>query len=144
MSILDWEKIKHFKPTEHFGDSSKMNSEFMHSLDRWRTWVSMPMTVLEGYATEGHAPKSYHYYGRAVDLRINGRDAVEHLTFALQSPFNGIGLYLWKDHEPFLHLDDRQEFRRVIWISFEKNVYCPFSPINLERIIDSIYHTNIN
>lgn len=125
---MNWGKIKHFSAKEFGIHADKMDETFLLLLDEYREIIGKPFQVLAGYATDGHAPKSYHYLGRAIDFRIvdpitrEPLSMKDHFLIAMASPFNGIGLYSWS-HSPFLHLDDRESIQRKIWICESEGSY---------------------
>jgi len=129
MDLIDWKRLKHFSFKE-FNDPFKMNNRFMEILDDWRGKViRTPIKILKGYGRPGeHAPHSWHYTGRAADVRLLGKGINDHIYHAIHSPFGGVGIYAWINHKPFLHVDDRPIInRRIIWCSFEPNKYVKFN-----------------
>lgn len=132
----DWKNIHFFNKSEFVNQPNKMNTEFMQKLDNWRGSLNSPIQILEAFATQGHAPKSYHYIGRAVDCRIIGKGIMDHFLAAIKSPFTGIGIYTWGANGPFIHLDDRQETQKIIWLCFSPNVYEPLNVSTFGRLYE--------
>lgn len=136
-----WSGIRHFEK-EEFGDHwAKMNAHFLILLDTFRHEVGFPFHLTASFATSGHSENSWHYKGRAVDGFFARPDTHErlsmehHLLYALRSPFTGIGLYLWSENGPFLHLDNRPLFSgemRKIWVCRKKGVYENLKPEDLK------------
>lgn len=136
MTDEEWSRIQFFKKSEFLNRPDRMNNEFMKKLDNWRGSLNAPIHILEAFATEGHAPKSYHYLGRAVDCRIIGKGILEHFLSAIRSPFGGVGIYTWGAGGPFIHLDDRQETQKIIWLCFSPNVYEPLNVATFGRLYE--------
>ena len=138
-----WPSLRFFKRTEGFGNPDKMNEAFMRKLDDFRAYSGYPFKILEGYASSGHAPNSYHYQGLAVDMRLvdskgEALGVDEHLVLAMRAPFGGIGIYTWSPMGPFLHFDDRPfHDRRRIWVCRDKGKYEPFSAEFLHSALKS-------
>lgn len=139
--ISKWDELRYFTPSERWGNPDKMDRDFLVKLDGFRHAVGLSFQVLEGYATTGHAPKSLHYEGRAVDGRFlrDGKavemDELVYLSFL--SPFTGIGLYSWGASGPFVHFDDRTlaNGRKAVWVSHKQNVYEPFTKDSLKSLL---------
>ena len=94
--------------------------EFMDRLQRLRGDLGFPFVVMSGYRTPAYNASvsatglnGPHTTGRAVDIRIAGRQAYDLIEAALAYDFTGIGV---KQHGPwgarFLHLDDLQGDKR--------------------------------
>lgn len=65
-----WDRLEFFHPDENWGDPSKMDPLLLMILDTARAAFGRPFIVHCGYETDGHAPNSFHYLGRAVDFHI--------------------------------------------------------------------------
>lgn len=133
--------LKHFKPKE-FTSPERMDYWFLRQLDQFRDLIlkDHTFTVTASFASEGHSENSYHYRGQAVDGYISSPDgkrlsAVEHLIYALRSPFHGIGIYTWSPNGAFLHLDCRPTFERKIWTCEKKGEYLNLNSPFLGRIL---------
>ncbi len=107
-----WDKLKHFKRTENWGDPSKIDHELLKRLDQWREYLGKRVVIT--YGTHGtHSKKSQHYLGRAVDVVVPewDRPLLELYLSAERFGFRGIGLYKhWKYEDKEvggLHLDTR-------------------------------------
>jgi uncharacterized protein YcbK (DUF882 family) len=113
---MNWADIKHFKPTDfndHHGVNKGENMDLylVSKLDTLRDMVGFPIIVTAAYDSQGHAPRSYHYSGRAIDFiiltRISMRDQWTHIV---SMGFGGIGVYpgwTYKDYEGGWHVDNR-------------------------------------
>ena len=101
-----------------------MDEQFMEALTALRAAWEKPMTVTSGYRCPNHpieakkARPGTHSTGRAVDLAIEGEEALDLLTLILIHDFTGIGVQQ-KGSYRFLHIDNllREEGwpRPTIW-----------------------------
>jgi len=138
---MSWNKFRHFRRSEAWGDPDRMNIGFVYELDQFRDAVRKRFVVTRGFATTGHATDSYHYKGRAVDGRFVDEDGVslslaEHIAICMQAPFNGIGIYTYSPNGTFVHFDNRlSQFRRVIWVCNEPGVYRPITESFVKQAI---------
>ena len=94
-------------------DECDMHPEFMEKLIAVREDYNEPMIITSGYRhlayndTIGGAKNSPHLYGRAVDVKVVGGDALELIGAALRHGMTGIGVKQRGDHDrSFIHLDD--------------------------------------
>ena len=94
-------------------DECDMHPEFMEKLIAVREDYNQPMIITSGYrhlaynVTIGGAKNSPHLYGRAVDVRVAGGDALRLIGAALRHGMRGIGVKQRGDHNGrFIHLDD--------------------------------------
>jgi len=94
-------------------DECDMHPEFMEKLIAVREDYNEPMIITSGYRhlayndTIGGAKNSPHLYGRAVDVKVVGGDALELIGAALRHGMTGIGVKQRGDHDRrFIHLDD--------------------------------------
>ena len=94
-------------------DECDMHPEFMDKLIAVREDYNEPMIITSGYRhlayndTIGGAKNSPHLYGRAVDVKVVGGDALELIGAALRHGMTGIGVKQRGDHDRrFIHLDD--------------------------------------
>jgi len=94
-------------------DECDMHSEFMEKLIAVREDYNEPMIITSGYRhlayndTIGGAKNSPHLYGRAVDVKVVGGDALELIGAALRHGMTGIGVKQRGDHDRrFIHIDD--------------------------------------
>jgi len=108
MTSEEWKQIRHFAPTENWGDPGKMRFELLMKLDALREFCGNPIIIHCGYATEGHSQSSQHYLGKAADFHIEGVSLINQYLLAERFNFAGIGLYPdWKN--PGLHCDVRSK-----------------------------------
>lgn len=106
MTEQDWNLIKNFTKDEPWGDWTKMDRRIFFYLDAMREKAGHPIIIHCGYEASGHATKSQHYLGKAVDLHIKNMPLLEQWILAERFPWTGIGLYTdWSN--PGLHLDVR-------------------------------------
>ena len=94
-------------------DECDMHPEFMDKLIAVREDYNEPMIITSGYRhlayndTIGGAKNSPHLYGRAVDVKVVGGDALELIGAALRHGMTGIGVKQRGDHDRrFIHIDD--------------------------------------
>jgi len=76
-----WNKLKHFKPSENWGNPEKINGLLLLLLDEITDRVKKAAKEEEeaaicvihcAYDKRGHAANSQHYKGNAVDFSIRG------------------------------------------------------------------------
>jgi zinc D-Ala-D-Ala carboxypeptidase len=111
---MDWSRWQNFSKDEfdckHTGNN-KMHGGFMDRLQALRTEYGKPMRVTSGYRDAAHpieAKKSTpgaHASGRAVDIGVDGADALRLVSLAIKHGFTGIGVQQ-KGTSRFIHLDD--------------------------------------
>jgi zinc D-Ala-D-Ala carboxypeptidase len=94
-------------------DECDMHPEFMDKLIAVREDYNQPMIITSGYRhlayndTIGGAKNSPHLYGRAVDIKVAGGDALRLIGVALRHGMTGVGVKQRGDHDRrFIHLDD--------------------------------------
>ena len=94
-------------------DECDMHPEFMDKLIAVREDYNEPMIITSGYRhlayndTIGGAKNSPHLYGRAVDVKVAGGDALRLIGVALRHGMTGVGVKQRGDHNRrFIHLDD--------------------------------------
>ena len=97
---------------------------FMDRLQRLRHDLEFPFPIMSGYRTPAYNASvsttgltGPHTTGRAVDIRVSGKQAFDILEAAPAFGFSGLGV---KQHGPFagrfLHLDDLDgDVRPRIW-----------------------------
>jgi uncharacterized protein YcbK (DUF882 family) len=125
MTPTQWETVRHFDPSENWGDPSMMDCRLILELDRLRHYIGRRIVVHCGY--EARDGKGFHPLGKAVDCHAVGLHPVDFYVAASRFDFGGIGLYLWWN-APGLHLDTRPregEFR-ALWGSTGPKIYVPF------------------
>jgi|TARA_R110000824_G_scaffold65393_12_gene170328 zinc D-Ala-D-Ala carboxypeptidase len=91
----------------------EMNEEFMEKLITLREEYNNPIIITSGYRHLAHnqsiggAKNSPHLFGRAVDIKIGGQNAVKILELALKHGMTGIGIKQRGKYEArFIHIDD--------------------------------------
>jgi len=99
-----------------------MDENFMLKVLDFRLRIGRPMHVHVGVACSGHAPKSYHYTGEALDFHICNISPYTLLKHIDAIGFNGAGYYPWWKN-PGFHIDNRpaQDFQR--WLSPTEGQY---------------------
>jgi len=113
---MDWSQVKHFTESEFACRCCgvvRMNEDLVLRLDDMRKAWGKPIIVTSGYrcsahnqtvsTTGAHGP---HTTGRAVDVRVHGRDAFVIMRLALERGFTGFGFQQKGPHgSRFVHLD---------------------------------------
>ena len=61
-----WLQTTHFTKEEKWGNYALMDVRLIWNLDRLRLDLNRGMNILKGFATRGHAKKSFHLKGMAV------------------------------------------------------------------------------
>lgn len=106
-----------FRPAEFAsqdGGAIMIVPAFMARLQRLRDDYARPMVISSGYRTPQHNARvsttgsaGPHTTGRACDVRVHGRDALDLVGLALRHGFTGIGIAQKGPHgSRFIHLDD--------------------------------------
>lgn len=124
---MDWSKYPNFTETEfrckHTG-KCEMDAGFMERLQALRIAFGHPMKVTSGFRDKTHpieaakATSGAHTTGMAVDIAVEGAQAVRLIGLAITHGFTGIGV---KQHGTgrFVHLDTvpgtPQQPRPWIW-----------------------------
>jgi len=121
---VNWSDYPNFSAKEfncsHCG-KNEMKPEFMQKLQQLRTTYGKPMRITSGYRCPQHpieAAKSApgaHSSGCAADVGVQGSEAHQVLSLAMQIGFTGIGVQQ-KGTGRFLHLDTLQgSTRPTVW-----------------------------
>ncbi len=112
---VDWALVRHFQPREWGGDPSLVDPDIVYRLDRARHLLGRPCMIHVAHAVTGHAPRSYHSLGRAVDFHFGpGASLAEELEALLAAGFTGIGCYPGWAPRPGWHADNRR--RPMFWM----------------------------
>lgn len=113
---MNWEQVHYFKPEEWRDDPSKVSTELVLILDHFRHMVGAPVTIHCCWQQQGHAPKSYHYTGQAVDFHVDKSVPLE-TQYSVLSAIRGIGgLGFYPDwNNPGWHVDIRSGADRLEW-----------------------------
>ena len=121
---MDWNKYPNFSAKEfdssHCG-KNEMRADFMERLQALRNAYGRPMRITSGYRCQEHpieakkAKPGSHASGCACDVGIDGPDAHQLLSIALQLGFTGIGVQQ-KGSGRFIHLDTLTSgLRPTVW-----------------------------
>ena len=121
---MDWNKYPNFSAKEfdcsHCG-KNEMRADFMERLQSLRNAYGKPMRITSGYRCPEHpieakkAKPGSHASGCACDVGIDGPDAHQILSIALQLGFTGIGVQQ-KGSGRFIHLDTLTSgLRPTVW-----------------------------
>lgn len=120
---MNWTLYPNFSEAElrckHSG-KCEMHPEFMRRLQQVRDVFGKPMTVTSGYRDRTHPIEARkdtpgeHSTGRAVDIGVQGADALRLIRIALDAGFTRIGVQQ-KGIGRFIHLGDNPAFPPGIW-----------------------------
>lgn len=118
-TIMIWDHINHFKRTDAWGDSTRMNGMLLLLLDAIHDVWGEPIIVHCGYSVTGHATDSQHKLGAAVDFHVMSILPFLEQTVALEAILRGLqvqskvglGIYPNWGH-PGFHLDVRGCYAR--------------------------------
>lgn len=120
---MNWSLYPNFSEDElrckHSG-KCEMHPEFMQRLQRLRDVYGQPMRVTSGYRDRTHPIEARkdtpgeHSTGRAVDIGVQGAEALRLIRLALDAGFTRIGVQQ-KGMGRFIHLGDNPAFPPGIW-----------------------------
>lgn len=123
VELIDWTQYPNFTAAEftckHTG-LCLMSPEYLKKLQAIRSIYGKPMRITSGYRHPTHpieAAKKYpgeHSTGRASDVAISGKDALELISIALSCGMTRLGVQQ-KGRARFLHLGDSPEFISTVW-----------------------------
>lgn len=109
---IDWSQYPNFKEKEfackHTG-LNRMRPEFLEILQQIRKTYGKPMIVTSGYRDKTHPVEAAkgspgeHFYGCAVDIAVQGQDALDLIVVAYGYGIRRIGLNQ-KGPSRFVHL----------------------------------------
>lgn len=127
MTQVNWKDIKYFKKEEWVKDPNKVASELVYVLDdireetiKLRPPKGVPIVIHVAWDDSGHAPKSYHYTGLAVDFHFKKLDKnpltyiEQFLLLSSYRQIGGLGFYPDWAH-PGWHADLRIRNPRLLW-----------------------------
>jgi hypothetical protein len=125
-----WQWIKHFTYREKWGNYNKISPLIVFVLDMIRYKTGKAIIIHCGFDTQGHATKSMHYKGLAVDFHFCGcnvtvplLDMIDVLNI-LKIPY-GLGLYFDWNNKGY-HLDIGRE-KTTYWTHTKDKDYIYFS-----------------
>lgn len=114
MKVNDFQISKNFNLREFESpdtDEVKLHPELLKKLQKLRDKIGLPLVVGSGYRTPeynkkiGGAKRSYHLFGMAADVHVQGLSAVDIQRLADEVGFGGIILY---PDGNYCHLDIRK------------------------------------
>lgn len=121
-----WTELRYFSRQEFMPGADKSAKALRFLIDDIRHALGKPVILHCVWAPAGHAPKSYHYTGQAVDFHIQGLDLRE--QYGILSSFReigGLGFYPeWNN--PGWHADIRAGGKRLEWLRWKRNYF--YSP----------------
>lgn len=102
--MIDWSKVKWFKPYEFGEHADKIDPLLVYSLDALRDFVKRPIRINSAYRP---GDDGQHGLGKAADIVIAGLGCIDAFFVAERTRlFTGIGVYpFW--HLPGIHVDVR-------------------------------------
>ncbi len=116
-----WDTIKHFSEDEFTEDPSKVSHKLVLLMDSLREKAGVGIVIHEAWASSGHAPKSYHYSGLAVDFHFTGLDPLTQWGILSSCrEIGGLGYYPDWNH-PGWHIDLRPSAYRLTWLAHKHN-----------------------
>jgi zinc D-Ala-D-Ala carboxypeptidase len=111
---MNWDKFPNFKPSEFackHCDEVRMDETFMIRLQELRSFYGKPIRISSGYRCPEHnqsvsttGPNGPHTTGKAVDIAVQGEDALTLLQCAFVLGWSRIGINQ-KGTGRFIHLD---------------------------------------
>jgi uncharacterized protein YcbK (DUF882 family) len=103
--MIDWSKVKWFKPSEFGEHADKIDPLLVYSLDALRDFVKRPIRINSAYRP---GDDGQHGLGKAADIVIAGLGCMDAFFVAERTRlFTGIGVYpFW--HLPGIHVDVRE------------------------------------
>jgi uncharacterized protein YcbK (DUF882 family) len=105
MTENEWKQLKYFHRKEAWGSPTNMDFRLLWLLDQVRKEIKFKFVIHEGFAINGHAPKSFHRKGMAVDFHVVGCSLYDaYKIFSGFWWFGGIGIYPYWNN-PGIHLD---------------------------------------
>ena len=108
-----FDELDYFSPSEKWGDPWKVNGILLALMDEIRERIGVGIVIHCAYEKGGHAQRSQHYLGNAVDFHVVGmpfHEAVYWIEKILEdlhvADWVGLGIYPeW--NTPGFHLDVR-------------------------------------
>ena len=116
------EQWAEFAPYFTYEECGDMDYDFMKKVLTLRLRINLPMHVIDGATTSGHAKDSYHYKARALDFWCPCCPRIIQSIIDYTGLFAGSGFYPWGAHDSF-HIDDRPFSDYQRWVSPEKGKY---------------------
>jgi len=121
--------VPYFNEKENWGDHTKVSGLLVLALVQIRELVGSPFKINCAFDTKGHATKSQHYVGNAVDgvfTKISFPVAIVRVEKALQAlqldTRMGLGIYpQWRT--PGFHFDVRGMRARWGWLDGKQAPY---------------------
>ncbi len=82
---------------------------------------------MSGYRARPYgAPKSKHFHGRAIDLRVRGVKITEVRDYLWRTNENvGVGYYR---RQKFVHVDYRPSHKKIAWTQRRRNAKYQYHP----------------
>lgn len=117
-------KVKEFRCRDGC-DSVKISYDLVRILQQIRDYFDKPVIINSGYRTAAYnkkvngASNSYHLYGTAADIRIDGVTPLMTAAFSESIGVKGIGMY-----GSFVHVDTR--IRKYYWVNTSGNSVSTF------------------
>lgn len=121
MTPGQWKEFAPYFSAQECGEG--MDYSFMLLVLKLRERLGAPMIVHAGYASHGHAGKSLHYEGRALDFHVPNVSPRRVLQVIDElGCFNGVGWYpFWNN--PGFHIDNRPAESYQRWRSPKEGIY---------------------
>lgn len=111
-----WTPLRYFQEDEFMPGASKSSKEIRFLIDDIRQALGVPVSINCCWAAKGHALKSYHYTGQAIDFHLTGLDfKTQYGIISSFRAIGGLGFYpTWNN--PGWHIDTRPGAQRLEWL----------------------------
>lgn len=112
-------RVKEFRCKDG-SDEVKIDGSLVEILQRIRTYFGRPVIINSAYRTPAYnekvdgASQSYHLFGTAADIRIDGVAPITIAAYAEGIGVKGIGMY-----HSFVHVDTRE--KKYYWVNKSGN-----------------------
>jgi len=120
---MAWGRVRFFKKDEWLKDPDKVSPDLVLAMDRLREVAGVPILIHVAWEESGHATKSYHYQGLAVDFHFaTGMTCQEEYRVITDlGLFGGVGFYPHWKPRPGWHVDLRKDQLR--WVQNKDKTY---------------------
>jgi hypothetical protein len=142
LNLLIWPQLQYFNTGENWGDYRHMDVRLLWNLDRVRNDFARKMMINCGFEMDGHALKSFHKLGMAVDFYVEdmlspkiATEMLDLYKYFLTVWQGGLGVYpCW--NTPGFHFDLGPDGRT--WVRDENNVY-HYGADKVQETLENMY-----
>lgn len=120
--------VRHMFRCRRTGRRHKMHPRVLRILaDLTARYPGHTIEIVSGYRAPPYGvPKSKHFHGRAIDLRVQGVKTTEVRDYLWRTYSNvGVGHYRGQN---FIHVDYRPGYKKTAWSSRRRNAKYRFHP----------------